>query len=96
MIVYSLHVLIVDLRLEFSRVCSRRGRPPPHPAGAGPRVANLGASCQGQHNEEINLVRERGAGANERLMGLRINQSEWCCCIFIFMNTDKDKKGITI
>ena len=22
-----------------------------------------------------------------------MNQSEWGCCIFIFMNTDKDKKG---
>ena len=61
--VYSLHVLVVDLRLEFCRVCSRRCRPPPHPARAGPRVANLGASCQGQHNEEINLLRERGDGS---------------------------------
>ena len=41
-------------------------------------------------------MKERGVGANERLRGLRMNQSEWGCCIFIFMNTDKDKKGITI
>ena len=66
-IVYSLHILVVDLRLEFGRVCSRRGRPPPHPARAGPGAgANLGASCQGRHNEEINLVKGRGAGANEK------------------------------